>query len=126
MREAESRLTLASWILLFGRYLKHDWTNEKAFADRRFLGSGARDESACMALLRGNRENGGGRGIGAFARADFSEKREQVKKSLASLRFAIPYLSPYRKDKQGMFSVSRPRDAKGRHRDAAESCGKGH
>ena len=45
--------------------------------------------------------------------ADFSEKREQVKKSLASLRFAIPYLSPYRKDKQGMFSVSRPVMRKG-------------
>ena len=39
---------------------------------------------------------------------DFSKKRAQVQKSLASLRFAIPYLSPYRKDKQGMFSVSRP------------------
>ena len=27
---------------------------------------------------------------------DFSKKRAQVQKSLASLRFAIPYLSPYR------------------------------
>lgn len=39
---------------------------------------------------------------------DFSEERTQVQKAVASLRFAIPYLSPYRKDKQGMFSVSRP------------------
>jgi len=44
---------------------------------------------------------------------DLSEKRAEVQKSLSALRFAIPYLSPYRKDKQGMFSVSRPVMRKG-------------
>lgn len=40
--------------------------------------------------------------------ADFSQQREELGKSLSALRFAIPYLSPHRTDKQGMFSVSRP------------------
>ena len=39
---------------------------------------------------------------------DLSRQKNETQQALDALRFAIPYLSPSRPDKQGMFSVSRP------------------
>lgn len=39
---------------------------------------------------------------------DLTERRRKTEEDLAALRFAIPYLSPDRQDKRGLFAVTRP------------------